>query len=156
MHEPIDTKFCDVCGKIFESVINYNDHVRKVHVVKEFPCTLCDNKYTLDHALQRHMLTHTQDKFNCDGCTTTFTRIDSLTRHKCKTERLSFECEHCLKVYYNERHLKNHLIAYHEIVDESSLVTCELCSKVFGSIYHYKHHRNRMHNEFKYPCNKCS
>ena len=35
MHEPIDTKFCDVCGKIFESVINYNDHVRKVHVVKD-------------------------------------------------------------------------------------------------------------------------
>ena len=33
MHEPIDTKFCDVCGKIFESVINYNDHVRKVHII---------------------------------------------------------------------------------------------------------------------------
>ena len=74
-----------------------------MHVVKEFPCTLCDNKYTLDHALQRHMLTHTQDKFNCDGCTTTFSRLDTLRRHKCKTERLGFECVHCLKVYSNER-----------------------------------------------------
>ena len=139
---------CDICGKMFPNVVAFNDHVKKLHELQDYPCNQCDNKYKSANALQRHMKIHSPDQLSCDGCAKTFTRLDSLQRHKCKVPEFQVKCDHCLKVCPNERALKTHFKMHHEI--EGSNIKCELCSAVFANNMQYKHHYTVLHKEFKY------
>ena len=67
LHDNSSPSFCDSCGKTYGNVLAFNEHVRRYHF-KEFPCSQCDQKFTANIALKRHMRIHNKssDHFPCD------------------------------------------------------------------------------------------
>ena len=58
------------------NVLAFNEHVRSYHF-RELPCSQCDQKFTANVALKRHMRIHNKssDNFPCDVCSKTFSRL---------------------------------------------------------------------------------
>ena len=53
--------------KTYRNVLAFNEHVRRYHF-KEFPCSQCDQKFTANIALKRHMRIHNKSSghYPCD------------------------------------------------------------------------------------------
>ena len=146
LHDNTSPCFCDSCRKIYGNVLAFNEHVRRYHF-KEFPCSQCDQKFTANVALKRHMRIHNKssDNFPCDVCSKTFSRLDSLKRHKvenCNATRAEFSCDICHEFLSSKRMLDRHMNLHHEQGKEG-IHTCEICTKVFDNFFPYMQHKKR-------------
>uniref|UniRef100_A0A8C2FP81 C2H2-type domain-containing protein n=1 Tax=Cyprinus carpio TaxID=7962 RepID=A0A8C2FP81_CYPCA len=79
----------------------YLKNHQKSHIEKtyDYPCELCDKRFSARKHLQAHMLVHTREKrYACEVCDKKFATSGNLNRHKAgHTGVKLYGCPICLK-----------------------------------------------------------
>lgn len=111
---------CPECGAAFTRAGAMRNH-RKRHATREFPCNMCDKRFTFSSERKRHMLIHTGEKnYVCDFCDKAFNRPTNLRvhrrihtgehPHKCNICGKGFIQAHCMKTHMNSHRREEQVV----------------------------------------------
>ncbi|KAL0490615.1 transcription factor IIIA [Acrasis kona] len=133
----------DGCGCSFAFRKEMQEHIKDLHMLKEYVCCLCQQEYSTIGTLRDHMRLHQQQReknklknnihdeededrteevaqphlFRCEyeGCDRVYTRKGNLNMHvKSIHLNKTFDCDLCEQKYKNKTNLKRHYIAVHK------------------------------------------
>jgi len=132
---------CEVCGVILTSILNFTNHMRKIHKDSE------------------------QEKnkpYTCDKCSQGFYFQSSLNSHKSKahqeTSGQTFRCPLCPSVTNSKNGMRRHLRNSHkrtDLLNEELSYKCKVCNKLFWSISDRTKHIADNHKEESENLEKC-
>ncbi|XP_054589930.2 oocyte zinc finger protein XlCOF20 [Nothobranchius furzeri] len=102
---------CELCGRIFSRKGNLNRHMRVYTGEKPFVCVLCGKRFAYKIALDYHMRIHTGVKpFICGLCGKRFSQSSSLYSHmRVHTGRKPLLCGLCGKTFALKQALERHM-----------------------------------------------
>lgn len=127
-HSGNDGTTCPYCNRQFKAL---KDHIRNVHREKKFVCWFecCEKSFSKKHGLERHLKTHSDDfkPYQCPNCSRVFVEKIQLERH--------FQV-----------HLKPEKITDHR---------CASCLKFFNRKYDLERHNKTVHQNKSYECDLC-
>ena len=91
---------CKICDSEFAFQDDLNGHIASVHKVKRlFKCDISDASYSLKTGLRHHILSvHKNKRFSCAKCDEVFTKNEHLKKHVAlvhEEKRPSFKCKIC-------------------------------------------------------------
>jgi len=184
----IDQHKCPHCEKIYKKIDILQKHIIQKHEQNdsnptEIRCEDCDEKFSNETNLKRHMKTHSElpETFECFKCRKIFSRRENLDRHRLRKHsftNLDFDsmknsyksgyvCQMCgLNFAEDFDGLKHHLILKlcqnvnkDRIIDDCGRYECEYCHKSYSTFYNLNEHIRWKHatnmNSFKCPdCEK--
>ena len=150
---------CKVCGNVFETKENLENHVQS-HGDSKFYllCERCDRVCLSQYQLQIHKRDHNIKNFeshSCDQCDRVFKVKDKLLKHMELHENgvldLRYPCTSCDKVFKRSLDLKRHEKSHLGIKN----YCCETCGAKFVDGTRLKQHK-WIHSDVKqYKCSKC-
>ena len=94
------------------------------------------------------------EEWKCEVCGDIFgTRSSLALHHKWIHEKGSqVVCKECLKVFYNPRHLKEHIFQCHQDMD----LTCRECGRLFSNQSNLRKHVSSIHDRVRpFKCKLC-
>lgn len=162
-HEAIqndDESFqCLDCDKLY-SLSALRLHRNKVHKQNKVKCNECDQTFSFNSWLEKHILIHhpTSEYLKsvssqCEECKQMFKSADVLDQHQltCLENPLSFPCKDCSSKWASATSLKKHYAEHHSKAKE----VCKICgwaTFIGGLSFHMK----KLHTgERKYSCEHC-
>uniref|UniRef100_A0A146LA58 Zinc finger protein 236 n=1 Tax=Lygus hesperus TaxID=30085 RepID=A0A146LA58_LYGHE len=78
---------CTVCGKVFDSSLQLDLHMKKEHFSSSLlSCNVCKQTFRGKTDLEVHMLVHELDQLSCHACSLEFPDESALRKHKCTNE----------------------------------------------------------------------
>ena len=141
----------DDCEAIFTSKQSRNQHQRTHNDGEGIICQTCNQKFTQQQALLRHLRVHDKQKpYQCTvpGCGKYFTQSSNLTRHKKFHEGIKpFKCQECDKRFSSNGNLKQHLLT-HLNKDAKVELRCPFpgCNSKASNHSNLKTHYREYHN----------
>jgi len=109
-----------------------------------FECDQCENKYSQQSHLNRHILSkHEGHRYECNQCDQKYTDSSSLRKHKqAKHEGVIYACNQCnFESTYSHTFLRDHIQAVHEGIKFS----CDQCDYIVNSKRSLKYHKKTKH-----------
>ena len=107
---------CPVCGKIFLIMSKMKVHLKEVHIrEKNFPCSMCDQKFFSKTHVQKHMVKHFGEKVHqCEVCKKSYARKQTLKDHmRVHNSEKKFVCSICNQGFLQNYGLKVHMKMHH-------------------------------------------
>ncbi|XP_058503031.1 zinc finger protein 501 [Solea solea] len=105
---------CRVCQMSFASKEDLEEHLLKSHPEKEFyECDLCKRVFTSLMKCQSHVLLHKcMPGIVCEVCGRSFSNPKALARHHRRTCRRSFKCTDCTETFNKKNALLKHSFSH--------------------------------------------
>ncbi len=144
---PIKKFTCDYCDSCLSSVSSFNKHMKRHLGETPFQCSLCDESFSYETYLERHILTHNKPckaSFLCDICDKVFKSNDDVDKHKKRSHVIRpFLCYICDAAFAYAQGLKRHVCLTH---NEGKLHKCDQCNATFLEVHDLECHM-KIHDE---------
>ncbi|XP_070814234.1 zinc finger protein 271-like [Chaetodon trifascialis] len=145
---------CSRCDKVFESAKERDAH-RLQHRLPDLTCTVCEQAFSSQTQLLRHLQTHSvegaEPRYNCRFCDQTFSGVTQLRIHqRTHTFRL-YQCDQCSKTYGSLTGLHSHRASH----TAESRFLCPQCGKRFKTRDGLEGHLRTHSGERPYRCPYC-
>uniref|UniRef100_A0A8C4H0E7 C2H2-type domain-containing protein n=1 Tax=Dicentrarchus labrax TaxID=13489 RepID=A0A8C4H0E7_DICLA len=160
---------CSRCDKVFESAKERDAH-RLQHRLPDLTCTVCDQTFSSQTQLLRHLQTHSVEGaepcYNCRFCDQTFSgnflqvehqvvqgslRVTQLRIHQRTHTFRSYQCDQCSKTYGSLTGLHSHRASH----TAESRFLCPQCGKRFKTRDGLEGHLRTHTGERPYRCPYC-
>ena len=145
-----DFYVCHVCKKKCDTTNELQDHLCKVHELKNnVNCEKCEHTFPTKALLSIHMI-------SCHGINPikAVEKLGKATKVIQSFKTKTFPCDQCDKLLGSYRTLYQHKKQVH---DKSSHIKCDQCDFTTFENYRLKKHVLACHTEkTKYPCDSCS
>ncbi|XP_067119421.1 zinc finger protein 11-like [Centruroides vittatus] len=168
---------CDLCKQTF-----VNKKILQTHLFfhigkKPFNCTTCNQKFSWQFLLRRHLKEHNTEKqieidhkihrlpsssknrkvserkhFQCDICDKLLSSKGHLERHHRTLHQESYYCKICKKQFQTKPLFRRHQISH----SEDRPFKCDICDKGYKTRYQLKRHGDTHSDECKYFCQVCN
>lgn len=150
IHTGVKDFACSVCEQRFSRNSNLKEHMLSHTGVKDFACTECAFRCSRNSNLKQHMLQHTAVKdFACPVCDKSFSFNYTLKIHMLiHTGVKDFACTECTLRFAHNSNLKTHLASVHDIGD----CVCTLCE---GNCSRLRPWVDPATNDLAQCCRKC-
>eukprot|EP00088_Acartia_fossae_P023320 TRINITY_DN2436_c0_g1_i10.p1 TRINITY_DN2436_c0_g1~~TRINITY_DN2436_c0_g1_i10.p1 ORF type:complete len:616 (-),score=97.87 TRINITY_DN2436_c0_g1_i10:160-2007(-) len=158
---------CDQCDFSTVHKANFTKHMQRKHSKEprketprdQFPCDLCNSKYSTKLGLSRHKKSHTApESIACteDGCEYVTSRPDNLKHHVEKVHRgIRWPCKQCDYVGGYKSDLNRHI----KVTHEGFLLKCTLCKYTTPKKCRLSWHMSKVHQQgpegTKWVCDMC-
>uniref|UniRef100_A0A669E9W3 C2H2-type domain-containing protein n=2 Tax=Oreochromis TaxID=8139 RepID=A0A669E9W3_ORENI len=143
---------CSRCNKVFESAKERDAH-RLQHRLPDLTCTMCDQTFSSQTRLLRHLQTHSVEgaklRYNCRFCDQTFSGRPLKPVNPTNSDR--FLCSQCGKRFKTRDGLEGHLRTH----TGERPYRCPYCSKDFTALAGLNVHVRRHTGERPYVCTVC-
>lgn len=118
-HIPGSEEQCNVCLKIFPTLIRLQQH-QIMHNDKIYQCQSCDKRFKCKYRLRYHEMNHYHKAYECPLCTKRFALPSRLAQHLSTHDdnTPSFSCDVCAKTFKNKYRLKYHRNEHDKIKEE--------------------------------------
>uniref|UniRef100_A0A3Q3X5X7 C2H2-type domain-containing protein n=1 Tax=Mola mola TaxID=94237 RepID=A0A3Q3X5X7_MOLML len=144
---------CSRCEKVFESAKERDAH-RLQHRLPDLTCTVCNQTFSSQTPLLRHLQTHSVEGaepcYNCRFCDQTFS-VTQLRIHQRTHTFRSYQCDQCSKTYSSLTGLHSHQASH---TNESRFL-CPQCGKRFKTRDGLEGHLRTHTGERPYRCPYC-
>ena len=160
-------KKCKICGKVFQSKLQLENHNTIQHEVDQDQigkCQMCNKTYKRLADLAVHKRRHHNEGFEeciykCDICEATFPRKESLKRHNMRglhQRPKRHHCKQCSVRFKSALSLKTHNSLTHSS-GLTKLAKCKICNKELLNKQSLRRHKMSMHPELapKEVCYLC-
>nr|XP_046237773.1 zinc finger protein 436-like isoform X2 [Scatophagus argus] len=145
---------CSRCDKVFESAKERDAH-RLQHRLPDLTCTVCDQTFSSQTQLLRHLQTHSVEGaepcYNCRFCDQTFSGVTQLRIHQRTHTFRSYQCDQCSKTYGSLTGLHSHRASH----TSESRFLCPQCGKRFKTRDGLEGHLRTHTGERPYRCPYC-
>uniref|UniRef100_A0A8C4H0B2 C2H2-type domain-containing protein n=1 Tax=Dicentrarchus labrax TaxID=13489 RepID=A0A8C4H0B2_DICLA len=146
---------CSRCDKVFESAKERDAH-RLQHRLPDLTCTVCDQTFSSQTQLLRHLQTHSVEGaepcYNCRFCDQTFSGNFLQVEHQVvHTAESRFLCPQCGKRFKTRDGLEGHLRTH----TGERPYRCPYCPKDFTALAGLNVHVRRHTGERPYVCTVC-
>ncbi|XP_035798300.1 zinc finger protein ZFMSA12A-like isoform X3 [Amphiprion ocellaris] len=145
---------CSRCQKVFESAKERDTH-RLQHRLPDLTCTVCDQTFSSQTQLLRHLQTHSVEGaepcYNCRFCDQTFSGVTQLRIHQRTHTFRSYQCDQCSKTYGSLTGLHSHRASH----GADSRFLCPQCGKRFKTRDGLEGHLRTHTGERPYRCPYC-
>ena len=134
-----DVDICDICFKVMK-IDRIQAHKENKHKLGNYPCLICDQKFTSRRRLTNHIAkSHPDEKENttCNFCDKKFKTQAALITHIQRThsENAIF-CPKCPWLSFGSQNMLNrHMRKYHQIIFVCSVCE-EMCTSRKGLVQH--------------------
>ncbi|XP_026157108.1 zinc finger protein 135-like isoform X2 [Mastacembelus armatus] len=145
---------CSRCDKVFESAKERDAH-RLQHRLPDLTCTVCDQTFSSQTQLLRHLQTHSVEGaepcYNCRFCDQSFSGVTQLRIHQRTHTFRSYQCDQCNKMYGSLTGLHSHRASH----TSDSRFLCPQCGKRFKTRDGLEGHLRTHTGERPYHCPYC-
>ncbi|XP_044043459.1 zinc finger protein 271-like isoform X2 [Siniperca chuatsi] len=145
---------CSRCEKVFESAKERDAH-RLQHRLPDLTCTVCDQTFSSQTQLLRHLQTHSVEGaepcYNCRFCDQSFSGVTQLRIHQRTHTFRSYQCDQCSKTYGSLTGLHSHRASH----TAESRFLCPQCGKRFKTRDGLEGHLRTHTGERPYRCPYC-
>lgn len=132
---------CEHCGKAFRSSLNLQNHIDRVHGLKDTICDICNKPFSKKAINAHKRSAHSEEMYMCEQCPKMFKTRSGLESHKSEHDaelRKPVKCELCGKEMRRGASLAKHMKVIHSQEDP---VNCNMCGKQFRTKFHMIRHR---------------
>uniref|UniRef100_A0A1A8RPF7 C2H2-type domain-containing protein n=1 Tax=Nothobranchius rachovii TaxID=451742 RepID=A0A1A8RPF7_9TELE len=145
---------CSRCNKMFATAKERDSH-RLQHRGVDLSCSLCEQKFSSQTLLLRHLQTHSAEGaelcYSCRFCEKTFTGVTQLRIHQRTHTSRSFQCDQCDKSYGSLAGLQTHRASH----SSDSHFLCSQCGKRFKTREGLEGHMRTHTGERPFRCPHC-
>lgn len=145
---------CSRCEKVFQSAKDRDAH-RLQHRLPDLTCTVCDQTFSSQTQLLRHLQTHSVEGaepcYNCRFCDQSFSGVTQLRIHQRTHTFRSYQCDQCSKTYGSLTGLHSHRASH----SADSRFLCPQCGKRFKTRDGLEGHLRTHTGERPYRCPYC-
>ncbi|XP_029371908.1 zinc finger protein 184-like isoform X2 [Echeneis naucrates] len=145
---------CSRCDKVFESAKERDAH-RLQHRLPNLTCTVCEQTFSSQTQLLRHLQTHSvegvEPSYSCRFCEQTFSGVTQLRIHQRTHTFRSYQCDQCNKTYGSLTGLHSHRASH----SAESRFLCPQCGKRFKTRDGLEGHLRTHTGERPYRCPYC-
>ncbi|XP_041637395.1 zinc finger protein ZFMSA12A-like [Cheilinus undulatus] len=145
---------CSKCDKVFESAKERDAH-RLQHRLPDLTCTVCEQTFSSQMQLLRHLQTHSvegaEPRYDCRYCDQTFMGVTQLRIHQRLHTSRSYQCDICSKAYGSLTGLHSHRASH----SAESRFLCSQCGKRFKTRDGLEGHLRTHTGERPYRCPYC-
>ncbi|XP_023252209.1 oocyte zinc finger protein XlCOF22-like isoform X1 [Seriola lalandi dorsalis] len=145
---------CSRCDKVFESAKERDGH-RLQHRLPDLTCTVCEQTFSSQTQLLRHLQTHSVEGaepcYNCRFCEQSFSGVTQLRIHQRTHTFRSYQCDQCNKTYGSLTGLHSHRASH----SAESRFLCPQCGKRFKTRDGLEGHLRTHTGERPYRCPYC-
>ena len=142
---------CEKCDYTAKNEITLKNHIKTVHDLVEYPCSICDYLGSLS-AIRAHINTEHKEYFQCKYCTFIAQEKTAVTLHSKNEHSVNIKCSFCEKVFTKSYHLKNHVKVHHEGIK----FPCNQCDYQANEPSNLRTHKITYHDSILYPCPECT
>ena len=162
---------CDKCCATYKGENALKEHMEKHTQVIYTKCAECEEYFTEDKVLQKHVkdnhgqLLHTH---RCSLCSYTSSYVSDLKIHGYTHQDTKFECDVCHQVCANPKTLRSHRMRKHPDMYENKNLICSFCGDSCpNEVLLQDHARDKHHlrlngakrintkEELRFPCQLC-
>jgi hypothetical protein len=131
---------CDQCDSTFANKYSLKKHVKKVHLVRQYPCTQCQLSFHKHHLLRAHLTEHTGAlPWACAQCPKSFQYEMYLKRHS--RRHAGYRCSDCGVTVDRWTDLQLHRAAEHPARPPPAARPCADCGRLFREEHSLRRHR---------------
>ncbi|XP_034468225.1 oocyte zinc finger protein XlCOF6-like isoform X1 [Hippoglossus hippoglossus] len=145
---------CSRCDKVFESPKERDAH-RLQHRLPDLTCTVCEQTFSSQTLLLRHLQTHSVEganpRYSCRFCELSFSGVTELRIHQRTHTFRSYQCDQCSKTYSSLTGLQSHRASH----SSESRFLCPQCGKRFKTRDGLEGHLRTHTGERPYRCPYC-
>lgn len=145
---------CDDCGTKYPNYSALTAHMRSKHSSDIYMCEICAKTYKTKESYLMHVKSHSEKapKFQCSLCNQKYTTQAGVRRHMIRHQNETVPCPHCDKLSPNKLALKAHIQFSHKLT-RSHL--CQICDRGFKRLISLKEHMASHTGELLYSCQFC-
>ena len=154
---------CELCGKCFTRLENFNEHQANHNGDKPFSCLQCDYCSSKPHNLKMHHLTHSNIKpFKCLLCDLSFKHQKHLKNHQgvhSEAKKNKFACNNTVYTSYTTCSFvgssRPRLFQHIKDAHQGIRYNCEQCTYHSNYKQILNQHVAKDHDGLMYMCEKC-
>lgn len=146
---------CHLCGKRFRVNQGLARHLKETHAgIKNVPCDVCGRMFSTRRNVEDHKRIHTGERpYVCNVCGKTFKQKASLFVHnRTHTDVFPFKCSHCGQTFRTRPPLMLHITKH----TGEKPHACDVCGRRFRIKYELKRHRLIHSDEKPWRCTDCN
>ena len=145
---------CKFCDAGFNSLDNFQNHVKKLHPTKNFSCEVCADLFTTKKLLKRHKNVVHNKVHKCDKCEEVFDDLKHLNIHV-KSIHLNYEleCVICKDMFKSIYILNKHMRNRHP--SKKKQFQCEICEATCSTKENLAKHVKESHSDERHACPHC-
>ncbi|XP_019699475.1 zinc finger protein 585A-like [Harpegnathos saltator] len=145
---------CHMCGKRFRVNQGLARHLKETHAgIKNIPCDLCGRMFSTRRNAEDHRRIHTGERpYVCNVCGKTFKQKASLFVHnRTHSDVFPYKCSYCEQTFRTRPPLMVHITKH----TGEKPYACDVCGRCFRIKYELKRHRLIHSDEKPWRCTDC-